>query len=67
VHAAVEIARECAATGEKKTLLIGFSGHGHFDMGAYSAYLSGELTRAEACAPLGSAASSAGVTSRLYC
>jgi tryptophan synthase beta chain len=69
VHAAVEIARECAATGEKKTLLIGFSGHGHFDMGAYSAYLSGELAQAETYIPLGSAsgASCASVTSRLYC
>jgi tryptophan synthase beta chain len=57
------------ATGEKKTLLIGFSGHGHFDMGAYSAYLSGELAQAETYIPLGSAsgASCAGVTPRLYC
>jgi tryptophan synthase beta chain len=69
VHAAVEIARECAATGEKKTILIGFSGHGHFDMGAYSAYLSGELAQAETYIPLGSASgeSCASVTSRLYC
>jgi len=55
VHAAVEIARECATTGERKTILIGFSGHGHFDMGAYSAYLSGELAQAEAYVPRGPA------------
>jgi tryptophan synthase beta chain len=62
VHAAVEIARECAATGTPKTLLIGFSGHGHFDMGAYTAYLAGELENAQArcaCAPPAAA--------RLYC
>jgi tryptophan synthase beta chain len=60
VHAAVEIARECAVTGTPKTLLIGFSGHGHFDMGAYTAYLAGELENAQArCAPPAAA--------RLYC
>jgi tryptophan synthase beta chain len=66
VHAAVEIARDCARTGEEKTLLIGFSGHGHFDMGAYSAYLSGELARAPAaggaCVGVPTAAAA-----RLYC
>jgi hypothetical protein len=38
-------------------------------MGAYSAYLSGELAQAETYIPLGSAsgASCAGVTPRLYC
>jgi hypothetical protein len=66
VHAAIEIARDCARTGEEKTLLIGFSGHGHFDMGAYSAYLSGELARAPAaggaCVGVPTAAAA-----RLYC
>jgi len=62
VHAAIETAKECARTGTKKTLLIGFSGHGHFDMGAYTAYLSGELEGEEArCAGGGAPAS------RLYC
>jgi tryptophan synthase beta chain len=28
-------------------ILIGLSGHGHFDMAAYDAYLSGELTDLE--------------------
>lgn len=45
VHAAMEIANECARTDEEKTILIGFSGHGHFDMAAYSAYLDGALQR----------------------
>jgi tryptophan synthase beta chain len=66
VHAAVQIARECATTGNRKTILIGFSGHGHFDMSAYSAYLSGELARAEptdrACVRAAAAAAT-----RLYC
>jgi tryptophan synthase beta chain len=43
VHAALEIAREAAERDEKKVILIGFSGHGHFDMSAYQAYLAGEL------------------------
>jgi tryptophan synthase beta chain len=43
VHAAMEIARECARTDEKQVILIGFSGHGHFDMSAYNAYLAGNL------------------------
>jgi len=47
VHAAMEVAKDCAATGEAKTILIGFSGHGHFDMAAYAAYLDGGLQRIE--------------------
>ena len=46
VHAAVQLARECAARDEKRVILIGFSGHGHFDMSAYDAYLNGELPAA---------------------
>ncbi|MEW5826022.1 MAG: TrpB-like pyridoxal phosphate-dependent enzyme [Candidatus Bipolaricaulota bacterium] len=63
VHAAVEAARDCAATGERKTILIGFSGHGHFDMSAYTAFLSGQLAGAN---PVG-AAGAAGAPCRLYC
>ena len=44
VHATVEMARACAAEGKGKDLLLGFSGHGHFDMSAYAAYLDGNLT-----------------------
>ncbi|MFC2107887.1 TrpB-like pyridoxal phosphate-dependent enzyme [Candidatus Bipolaricaulota bacterium] len=58
VHAAMEIANDCARTGEAKTILIGFSGHGHFDMTAYAAYLDGELQRtARAGEPAGEAVS----------
>ena len=30
-------------TGEKRVILFNLSGHGHFDMAAYDAYLSGQL------------------------
>ena len=43
VHAAVQVARECADRGEERVILIGFSGHGHFDMSAYDAFLGGRL------------------------
>jgi len=43
VRAAIDIARECAETGEEKVILIGLSGHGHFDMSAYADYLEGKL------------------------
>ena len=29
--------------GEGKTILIGLSGHGHFDLAAYDSYLSGSM------------------------
>ncbi|MCB1620828.1 MAG: TrpB-like pyridoxal phosphate-dependent enzyme [Thiothrix sp.] len=44
VAAAIRAARECAQSGETKTLLFNLSGHGHFDMAAYDRYLRGELT-----------------------
>ncbi len=46
VHAAVELARRCAQRDETQVILIGFSGHGHFDMAAYEAALAGTLQRA---------------------
>jgi len=33
----------CREAGEAKTILIAHSGHGHFDLAAYDAYLSGKL------------------------
>src|SRR5512132_731128 len=41
--ATVEEARLCAETGEEKVILTALCGHGHFDMGAYDRYLSGEM------------------------
>ena len=64
VHAAVRIARDCAAQDEEKVILIGFSGHGHFDMSAYAAFLDGALSRATT----GAGASTAQLgESRLFC
>ena len=43
VHAAMELARRAAEEDRNQVILIGFSGHGHFDMSAYQAYLAGKL------------------------
>jgi tryptophan synthase beta chain len=40
---AVREARRCAGTGEEKVILTALCGHGHLDMAAYDAYLSGRL------------------------
>jgi tryptophan synthase beta chain len=42
--AAVEEARRCAETGEEKVILTALCGHGHLDLSAYDAYLSGTMT-----------------------
>ena len=33
----------CKKEGKRKTILFNLSGHGHFDLGAYEAYLAGKL------------------------
>lgn len=43
VKAAVDDAVECKETGEKKVILINLTGHGYFDLQAYTDYLSGKL------------------------
>jgi tryptophan synthase beta chain len=43
VCAAIDEALRAKEAGEQKVILIGLSGHGHFDMSAYEAYLSGSL------------------------
>ncbi|HEY8530007.1 MAG TPA: TrpB-like pyridoxal phosphate-dependent enzyme [Paenibacillaceae bacterium] len=43
VRAAIDEALAAREAGEKRVILIGLSGHGHFDMSAYEAYLSGSL------------------------
>lgn len=43
IHGAVEEALKCKETGEEKCIVIAYSGHGHFDLSAYEAYLKGEL------------------------
>lgn len=43
IQAAIEEALEAKAAGEERTILFNLSGHGHFDLGAYEAYLKNEL------------------------
>jgi len=43
VRAAIDEALACKESGEAKTILFNLSGHGHFDMAAYEAYLAGKL------------------------
>ena len=42
--AAIEEAHRCTETGEEKVILTALCGHGHFDLAAYDAYLSGRMT-----------------------
>lgn len=43
IRVGIEEALKCRESGEAKTILIGHSGHGHVDMAAYDAFLSGKL------------------------
>ncbi|MFO7962201.1 MAG: TrpB-like pyridoxal phosphate-dependent enzyme [Nitriliruptoraceae bacterium] len=43
IAAAMREAEACRETGEEKVILTALCGHGHFDMAAYDAYLSGAL------------------------
>jgi tryptophan synthase beta chain len=40
---AVREARRCAETGEDKVIVTALCGHGHFDLAAYEAFLSGRM------------------------
>lgn len=61
VRVAIDEAVKCRESGEAKTILFNLSGHGHFDMSAYQAYMAKELEdydlddsvieQAEACLP----------------
>ncbi|GLW10863.1 tryptophan synthase beta chain [Microtetraspora sp. NBRC 13810] len=45
-HAVAEVIAEalrCKESGEEKVILTAVCGHGHFDLGAYDQYLSGEM------------------------
>ena len=44
IRVTIDEALKCKESGESKTILLAHSGHGHFDMAAYDAYLSGKLT-----------------------
>ncbi len=43
VHSAIVHALKARESGEKKVILFGLSGHGHFDLSAYESYLSGTM------------------------
>jgi tryptophan synthase beta chain len=47
VKAAVDEALAAREAGEKRVILLGLSGHGHFDLSAYDAYLAGDLADPE--------------------
>ena len=43
VHGAIKHAIEARESGKENVILFNLSGHGHFDMGAYTQYLAGNL------------------------
>lgn len=43
IKAVMDEALKCREAGESKVIAFNFSGHGHFDLGAYDAYLAGQL------------------------
>jgi tryptophan synthase beta chain len=43
IHGSVLAARAADEEGRERTILFNLSGHGHFDLAAYDAYLAGEL------------------------
>ncbi len=43
IAAAIREALECKESGEEKVILTALCGHGHMDMAAYDAFLSGEM------------------------
>jgi tryptophan synthase beta chain len=43
IASAVDEAERAREAGERRVVLFNLSGHGHFDMGAYDAYFSGQL------------------------
>jgi tryptophan synthase beta chain len=51
IRAAVDEALAAREADERRVILFNLSGHGHFDMAAYDAYLAGELVDVEYEAP----------------
>ncbi len=43
LRAGIDEALKCKETGEEKCILIGYSGHGFFDLASYERYFSGKL------------------------
>jgi tryptophan synthase beta chain len=44
IRVTIDEALKCKQTGQSKVILMAHSGHGHFDMASYEAYLAGRLT-----------------------
>jgi len=47
IRVVIDEARRCTEAGRGKTILFNLSGHGHFDLAAYEAYLAGKLQNYE--------------------
>ncbi len=43
IKVVIDEALKCKESGEKKVIVMGLSGHGHFDLGAYEQFLAGKL------------------------
>jgi tryptophan synthase beta chain len=43
IKVVIDEALKCKESGQKKKILLALSGHGHFDLGAYEKFLSGQL------------------------
>jgi len=43
IRVVIDEALRCREAGQRKTIVFNFSGHGHFDLGAYERYLAGQL------------------------
>jgi tryptophan synthase beta chain len=43
IRGAIDEALDAKEKGEERVILFNLSGHGHFDLGAYEAYLGGQL------------------------
>jgi len=43
IRVVIDEALACKKAGKRKTILFNLSGHGHFDLGAYEAFLAGKL------------------------
>ncbi|MGH7419210.1 MAG: pyridoxal-phosphate dependent enzyme, partial [Candidatus Rokuibacteriota bacterium] len=43
IRVVIAEAERCKKEGKRRTILFNLSGHGHFDLGAYEAYLAGKL------------------------
>src|SRR5207248_9281184 len=43
IRVAIDEALRCKKEGKRRAILFNLSGHGHFDLGAYEAFLAGKL------------------------